>query len=293
MNRIFLYILLAVVTAFPAQSAQKKISELTSAVSAQTGDYLPVVSSLDGQTRKITINQILSLVDTSIADGAIIASKIASNAVTTAKILDSNVTTAKIADSAITNTKIAAGNVTATELGSNAVTTAKILDSNVTTAKIADSNVTTAKIADGAVTQAKRTALGQQLSSSSGDHLQVGSSETDVTNLSVTITTTGRPVWVGLVSDGSGNTSQIVTVNTSTSAAGTGELKLIRGSTEIGRYGFRVGGTTQSQWEIYVPASSVHTIDVVSAGTYTYKVTSINVTTRLGVKYSKLLAFEL
>lgn len=154
----------------------------------------------------------------------------------------------------------------------------------------------TSNIADGAITQAKRASLGQQLSSSSSTFTSNSGSFTDVTNLTVSITTTGRPVFLALVSDGSGNTSQIYQTN-STNASGIVTFIYLRGATEIARYEITSttvasSGTTKPS---IGPASNMLMIESVAAGTYTYKmqIKTDNTDTYGGVKYMKLMAFEL
>lgn len=177
----------------------------------------------------------------------------------------------------------------------NSVTTAKIADNAVTTAKILDANVTTAKIADNAITPAKRAALGQQVSSSSGSYSLTGTTSiTDVTNLSITITTTGRPVFVGLISDGTGVQSTIVYTDTQVQLSP--ELYFYRGATNISAQSFaqRVGGSSVYSFT-GVPVSAVSHIDIPSAGTYTYKfsVRPTASTAVMEVLNAKLIAYEL
>lgn len=68
---------------------------------------------------------------------------------------------------------------------------------SVNSAAIDTDAVTTDKIAALQVTRAKQAAVGQQISSSSSTYTTSSASFTAITNLSVTITTTGRPVVVG------------------------------------------------------------------------------------------------
>lgn len=168
-----------------------------------------------------------------------------------------------------------------------------IPDSGVTTAKIANSAVATAKIADGAVTQAKRVALGQQVSSSSGVYSTSSGSYVDVTNLSVTITTTGRPVYVGLQSDGTAGGS--LNGGHNAGAQGLGGFEILRGATVI--TGVAVGTIAAGAASVYVsvPHSTLHVIDVPAAGTYTYKVQAKTITAGgfAGVENAKLVAYEL
>lgn len=159
---------------------------------------------------------------TKLVDASVTAGKLASNSVTTAKITDSNVTTAKIADSNVTTAKIADLNVTTGKLAASAVTTAKIADAAVTvdkiadnsvqTAKILNSHVTTAKIADGAVTNAKLAALNYAASASTG--VSNNSSGTLTSLTSVAHTSSGRPVLVKVVPDGSGVAAQYSKLST-------------------------------------------------------------------------------
>jgi hypothetical protein len=106
------------------------------------------------------------------------------------------------------------------------------------TISVAALGVNTAQLANGAVTQPKRAALGQQVSSSSGAFsTSTASSYVAVTNLSVTITTTGRPVYIGLQADG---TSNLSFVGTSFSVA---YLQIQRDGTDIGNYNIISGGS--------------------------------------------------
>ena len=147
--------------------------------------------------------------------------------------------------------------------------------------RIKDSGVTTDKISNGSVTQAKRAALGQQLSSSSGTFSTSNSSDTDVTNLSVTITTTGRPVFVGLIADGSTSAQSLISSNSSAVCT----IKIFRGATAIALY--RLNNNT------HIPSSALSHVDIVSAGTYVYKVTAAASTGSVGISQALLIAFEL
>lgn len=162
----------------------------------------------------------------------------------------------------------------------------------IVSAGIEDGTIATADLANGSVTQAKRASLGQQISAS-GSLGTSSTSPVDVTNLSVTITTTGRPVYLLLISDGG---PSLCTINT-TRASGTSAyaiVTLVRDSTTISynESGATIGGATSVSTT--APGSSINFVDVPSAGTYTYKVqlytfasTSVNITA------CKLAAFEL
>lgn len=180
-------------------------------------------------------------------------------------------------------------------LGTGGIATASLADEAVTTAKIDDLAVTTGKIADGAVTKAKITALGQQISASSSTFSSAAGSYTDITNLSVTITTTGRPVYLALIPDGSGNGAELYFAPTAGTTTTFGFYSFVRDATPITfcRLGQIVNssGTTQS---VRVPVGCINHIDVPSAGTYTYKIqVSAGADTSMYCYYAKLIAFEL
>jgi hypothetical protein len=173
-----------------------------------------------------------------------------------------------------------------------------VLPNKVQTNDIQNSAITTAKINDLAVTQAKRAALGQQISASSGAFSTASTSLVDVTNLSVTITTTGRPVFVGLISDGNGaNASRLrITTTSSTNTGPTAEYAIIRDSTEITRVELSsLQASSASTKAIGCPVGALFVIDVPSAATYTYKVqcSALAGGGNCTLQYAKLIAYEL
>jgi hypothetical protein len=165
----------------------------------------------------------------------------------------------KLEDASVTASKIASNAITTAKLNDLAVTTAKINDLAVTTAKINDLAVTTAKINDLAVTPAKRSAANISSSSSSGATTITSGSATDVTNLSVSITTSGRPVMILLQNNYDGTNSGLLS---NTSATNPGYIYVLRGASVI------------SGWQI--PTNRNGNIPIVfdqpAAGTYTYKI---------------------
>jgi len=177
---------------------------------------------------------------------------------------------------------LASNSVTTVKIADANVTTDKIADANVTTAKILDANVTTSKIADAAITQAKRASLGQQISSSSGTYSTTSTSVVAVTNLTLSITTTGRPVMLMVIPATSG------TCNFETSGGASG-IFFYRGSSPIAES--LIGNLLEA---LALPPSSLSFVDIVAAGTYTY---TLRVKAGSGatveVTNCRLVAFEL
>jgi len=154
---------------------------------------------------------------------------------------------------------------------------------------IPNSGVTTAKIANQAVTQVKLAARstgttvgagGVGISNSSATFSTASSSPTAITNLSVTITTTGRPIFVGLVAATSGQSA--ITVSGTPFA---GAVYLFNGASQIANYGINP--------EVSIPTSSIYTIDTPSAGTYTYSAKASISGTSISVFNTRLVAYEL
>lgn len=180
-------------------------------------------------------------------------------------------------------------------LGTGGIVAASLASNAVTTAKINNLAVTTAKIDDSAVTQAKRAALGQQSSSSSSTFSSSSTTAVDVTNLSVSITTTGRPVFIGISHEGTGTVGSIGWTR-STESSGV-IVKILRDATTItlSRFSTLSAGTSSSNGE--AAPSSVWYIDAPAAGTYTYKIQAYSAysgsSPNFSFSYCKLIAYEL
>jgi len=151
-------------------------------------------------------------------DGITASTKLAAGSVTTAKLDNNSITTGTIETGAVTTAKIADGEVNTEHIALDNITTAKINDLAVTTSKIADSAVTAAKVYGSAITGAKHAAKSVVVSSSSG----AISTATDTVICTVQIVSTGRPLFVGLTSDGSGNPAFIGVDQRATSAGASG-----------------------------------------------------------------------
>lgn len=104
---------------------------------------------------------------------------------------------------------------------------------------------------------------GVAISSSCGAYSTLSGTFVPVTNLSVTIVTSGRPVKVQLMSDPN------ATPSTASVAAALGndlgQLQFVRAAQAIGEY--QIGGASGG-----LPTSSFSTVDAVGAGSHTYTV---------------------
>lgn len=196
------------------------------------------------------------------------------------------ITTTELANDSVTNAKMADNSVGTNEIINASVTNGKIADNAVTEAKIADSSVTVNKLGAGSVTKTKLASLGQQISASSGSFTNTTSTPQDVTNLSCTITTTGRPVRIVLIPDGSTFYNKIY-------SEGYGYLNCLRGATSLGQFNIR--GPASPDLTL-LPSTAFEWIDTPAAGTYTYKIQAYRDTlsgTNMNVWYAKLLVYEL
>ncbi len=145
--------------------------------------------------------------------------------------------------------------------------------------RVKDLGISTGKLAANAVTRPKMESVGQQISSSCGTFTHSTTTPTDVTNLTVTITTSGRPVHLQLIPEG-------ISVDSLLEATGAGSLYILKDGTIIGRNPLDNG--------VQIPVSSVSFFDTPAAGTYVYKIQIVaQASTISRVKNAKLVAYEL
>ena len=139
-------------------------------------------------------------------------------------------------------------------------------------------------------------ARGVAISSSSGTFSSSSATYVDVTNLSVTITTSGRPVKLGLISATTTGNASVARSNINVFVSG-GSLraafKFVRDSTDIAVNDEQSDGTGTAG--LSIPSGSISHIDAVAAGTYTYKlqVCVSNASGTVEVRNCKLIAYEL
>jgi hypothetical protein len=142
---------------------------------------------------------------------------------------------------------------------------------------------------------------GVAISASSGTFTTTSITNVDVTNLSVTITTSGRPVFIGLVPDNTaGNSFLNLRRNGATTGGSQGQFYLLRDGLTMFQHQLvipqeaLVSGSNDTTG-FYIMPLAFGTVDVQSAGTYTYKmqVNLAAVTSQIRVNSCKLVAYEL
>lgn len=135
---------------------------------------------------------------------------------------------------------------------------------------------------------------GVVVSSSSGNFSNSSGSLVSVTNLSVTITTTGRPVMILLQDDGSGNASSIG-ASTSSQQTAAMSIEVLRGASLVSLQLISQTSPNSGLNGVQIPSSSFRVLDPVAAGTYTYsiKVQSLTSSMTALVAYCKLVAYEI
>lgn len=158
-----------------------------------------------------------------------------------------------------------AGNISAPWIVDNST-----IEVSANTVQVKNLGITTAKIANNAVTRGKLAAVGQQVSSSCGAFATSSTSATNITNLSVTLTTTGRPVVLLIQSDGLGSSSYFQLTNGSGIATASLTIYINRDVTLISQQ--ILFDNTVNNAQVAIPGSSVSHIDTPIAGTYLYTI---------------------
>ena len=202
---------------------------------------------------------------------------------------------------------------TGSTLGTGGIQTASLANNAVTAAKIANATITTTQIAAAAaIKKTQLEGVGAQVSATCGNfsynnHLAMS----DVTNLTVTITSHGRPVVLMLVHDGDaahpgslgsssatvasiGGLYTLLETSTSTVIASNlfaynevlyGDTPPTPAGTNVTFFGATFGNTPPGVIAFHQPA----------AGTYTYKVQvkPLYASVTVYVQYLKLIAYEM
>lgn len=193
------------------------------------------------------------------------------------------------------------GNITASVATAAGITNANIANATITSAKIsASAGITGSQLAATTVAKTNLVALGQQTSSSSGSFTSTSVAYANVPNLSVTITTSGRPVMIMVQPDGT-NPASMGALATSITDTTTATFQIVRDSTSISQVQIQNpyvtgSGLTGGVGYSYIPG--LMCIDTgAAAGSHTYKIqgkcTSGAATTEFNCTNMVLVAFEL
>lgn len=137
---------------------------------------------------------------------------------------------------------------------------------------------------------------GVAISSSSSTFTSSSISLVDVTNLSVTLSTTGRPVRLELQPDGSGSDAVLGVFSTSLATA-YATVAFLQGASVLARESFGVTPSASAGgYQVVVPCSAAHfTALGLAAGTYTFKVQALtnSSSNTISVTRVKLIAYEM
>lgn len=177
----------------------------------------------------------------------------------------------------------------ANELPGNCVT-----DETITSAKIVNGTLVNADISSSAaISPSKIAAPNYTMSSSnSGSFSLTNTSYTDVTNLTASITTNGKPVEIYLTGIAGSDSAISCLSNTSLSQC---RFKFLRGATDLGSYNLVASSNGSTGTQVWIPSSVIRYLDTPSAGTYTYKLQAqgADANATLNVFNAKLVVKEL
>ena len=225
--------------------------------------------------------------------------------------LDSTGAIASVYDFDNSTLEVASNSMRVKDLG---ITTAKLNTASVTKAKLftdvpdgssmAFDGTGALTVKAGGITQDRMATRstgttvgigGVAISASSGSYTMTGAFA-DVTNLSITITTTGRPVVLILAHDGTAAGLGYGTIFAQNASGNIADvyLKFLRNSADLITHNMAVSATGASQVYYSLPSTSITYMDTPAAGTYTYKVQAIlNSGTNGRVLFVKLVAYEI
>ena len=145
----------------------------------------------------------------------------------------------------------------------------------VNAAGITVNGIVTATGGFSGITRSNLPTANQSLSVGCGNFTHTGdTTRTDVTNMTVTLTTVGRPILLMIVPDGGGSTT-LFGASAAFTTAGF-YVYIVRdpagSNTDIVKQEVAMSDPGLSNQSIYVPVSSVNYVDHRPAGTYVYKV---------------------
>lgn len=184
----------------------------------------------------------------------------------------------------------------------NVGTSGGVLSISPTQLKYSINGVTKFSVDANGMNRTTLTAMNYAISSSCGTFTTGTGTLDPITNLSVTLTTSGGPVILRLIDDGSGSGGYVYSsthvVATFTNDTTFSQLSFLNGTTQLTTLGFgrRTWESTGTDVQKYIPASGFKHTDlsvIGAAGTYTYSVALKLITgTVAGANNLKLFAQE-
>lgn len=154
-------------------------------------------------------------------------------------------------------------------------------------------NLASSSAVTGTLARSSLPAVGQQFSSTVSSSTSSASFST-ISGLTVTLTSTGRPVFVGLQGDTSGSFNTVA-VTGGSGISVVGGLQLVRDGSVISTYEVVAQNTSAAMYALGTNCSAFWVLDVPSAGahTYTAKQGLFSGSGSFGVNNCKMVAFEL
>jgi hypothetical protein len=184
------------------------------------------------------------------------------NAVCSSPISRNNFNALQVLTATRLNTELNTVYTRANELPGDCIT-----DESITSTQIDDGTIVNSDISGtAAILRSKLATPNYAISSSSGSFSSCNTTETDVTNLSVSLTTTGGLVEAYLVPATSSDSSVSITGSDSVHS---GNFYLKRNTTFVGQHLIE----SFSGYILRIPSSVIRYFDTPTAGTYTYKIT--------------------
>ena len=230
-----------------------------------------------------------ALFGTNSPNGPLLSSKIGTNSISGSQIAPQSVSTTHIANNAITSNQIAPGSIDLSKLLDRTITGSKLAVATLTSNEIAIGTIPTDRLANRAV-GTNVPVGGVAISRPTGNPSASGaaSSPKPIENLQVTISTTGRPVYLFLT--GQKETPPGSEITASGFGLTTVNIGLQRGATSLGWQRRR---TNLDNW-MQIPTSSFVWIDTPPPGQHTYQV-MVQIEDAITVDFYEvsLVAFEL
>ncbi len=236
--------------------------------------------------------------------GFLNGAKLGSGTVTNVQIQDGGITTADIGNGQVTGAKLAPGAADGA-ISDESITSVKIKDGEVKTADIQAASVTSAKIAEGSVNlmqqQVRQVVTGSAAVGQVAAVPLVGGSQTIVSsgiqqdvNISITMTTRGGPVFIGLTSGVPGFTDPAsIRLSRGPGHGFAPTIYIMRGSTEIYRTTFEEIEEDFTSRSIQVPVSSIWALDTPPSGTHTYTIKVVTGDATMLIRNTRMIGWEL